>query len=89
MSFLFGRGGAQQQQQQSSLNLTAAESELDMITDLFNRIVETCYRKCIPAPYQDGELTKGESVCIDRCVSKYFETNAKVGGKMSGGAAGR
>jgi mitochondrial import inner membrane translocase subunit TIM10 len=27
-------------------------------------------------------LNKGESVCIDRCVAKYFEVNKKVGEKL-------
>lgn len=37
----------------------------------------------------EGDLLKGESVCIDRCVAKYFEVNKKVGERMQqmGGAA--
>ncbi|ODQ53492.1 hypothetical protein SAICODRAFT_56325 [Saitoella complicata NRRL Y-17804] len=59
--------------------LAAAEAELDMVTDLFNRLVSSCHAKCIPPKYGEGELNKGESVCIDRCVSKYFEVNQKIG----------
>ena len=35
-------------------------------------------------------MNKGESVCIDRCVAKFFEVNKKVGEKMQavGAAAG-
>ncbi|RKO97633.1 hypothetical protein CXG81DRAFT_15432, partial [Caulochytrium protostelioides] len=56
----------------------------EMVTTLFNNIVDSCHRKCIPTAYFDGELNKGESVCIDRCVAKYFEINTKVGTKLSG-----
>lgn len=30
----------------------------------------------------EGDLNKGESVCIDRCVAKYFEANKKVGERL-------
>jgi mitochondrial import inner membrane translocase subunit TIM10 len=39
-------------------------------------------KKCIPADYREGDLNKGESVCLDRCVSKFFEVNMKVSEKM-------
>jgi import inner membrane translocase subunit TIM10 len=39
--------------------------------------------------YAEGELLKGEGVCIDRCTAKFFEVNKKVGERMQtmGGAA--
>ncbi|KAL1923128.1 uncharacterized protein VTP21DRAFT_9504 [Calcarisporiella thermophila] len=81
---LFGNpfGGANQQQQVNQANLMAAEQELEMITDLFNRIVDSCFKKCIPPKYHEAELNKGESVCVDRCVAKFFAANIKVGEKM-------
>ena len=39
-------------------------------------------KKCIPAEYREGDLNKGESVCLDRCVAKFFEVNVKVSEKM-------
>lgn len=52
----------------------------------------SCHAKCINTRYAEGDLNKGESVCIDRCVSKFFEVNKKVGEKLqsmgSGAAAG-
>ncbi|KAG5438913.1 hypothetical protein PCANB_002243 [Pneumocystis canis] len=62
--------------------VSAAENELDMITDLFTRLVDTCHQKCIPSNYTDSELNKGESICIDRCVAKFFEVNTKIGEHM-------
>lgn len=66
-------------------------SQLDMITDVFNRLVESCHAKCISPRYAEADLNKGESVCVDRyvcayspcsCVSKFFAVNAKVGEQM-------
>jgi len=50
----------------------------------------SCHSKCISQRYIDGELNKGESVCIDRCVSKFNEVQKKVGEKLQarGAAAG-
>ena len=51
----------------------------------------SCHNKCVSARYAEGDLNKGESVCIDRCVAKFFEVNKKVGEKlqnMGAGAAG-
>jgi len=50
---------------------------------LDTRIVNVCHVKCIPPRYSDSDLNKGESVCIDRCVSKYIETHTKVGAKLA------
>lgn len=52
-----------------------------------NRLVTSCHTKCIqPNPqnhrYAEGELLKGEAVCIDRCTAKFFEVNKKVGERM-------
>ncbi|KAK0542546.1 protein transporter tim10 [Tilletia horrida] len=61
-----------------------------MVTDVFNRLVASCHSKCVGKTYQDADLNKGESVCIDRCVSKFFAVNTKVGERMQalGGQAG-
>lgn len=36
--------------------------------------MKRCKLKCIQLPYRDGELNKGESVCLQRCFSKFDET---------------
>ncbi|KAG0041574.1 protein transporter tim10 [Gryganskiella cystojenkinii] len=63
-------------------NMAMAEQELEMVSDLFNRIVSSCHQKCIPKTYIEGDLNKGEAVCIDRCVSKFFEVNKTIGTKL-------
>ncbi|BAO41454.1 Mitochondrial import inner membrane translocase subunit TIM10 [Kluyveromyces marxianus] len=77
---MFGLGG--QPQLNSQQKLQAAEAELDLVTDMFNKLVDNCHKKCIEQSYNDGQLNKNESTCIDRCVAKYFETNVKVGENM-------
>ncbi|KAL4884537.1 mitochondrial import inner membrane translocase subunit tim10 [Aspergillus karnatakaensis] len=83
MSFLFGG----QPKMSSEQKIAAAETEVEMISDMFNRLQESCKKKCIPADYREGDLNKGESVCLDRCVGKFFEANLKISEKMQGEAA--
>ncbi|KAJ9651848.1 protein transporter tim10 [Neophaeococcomyces mojaviensis] len=86
MSFLFGGG---RPQLSSAQKIEAAETELELVSDMFNRLSQSCLKKCIPADYREPDLNKAESVCIDRCVAKFFEVNMKVSEKMQGEAAGR
>ncbi|KAF2236038.1 hypothetical protein EV356DRAFT_531287 [Viridothelium virens] len=83
MSFLFG----QRPQPSSAEKIAAAEAEVEMVSDMFNRLSDSCHRKCVPADYREGELNKGESVCLDRCASKFFDVNIKVSEKMQSQAA--
>jgi len=55
------------------------EQEYEAVTETFYRIVDSCFKKCIPPKYIEGELNKGESVCIDRCFSKYIDVTTKIG----------
>ncbi|KAG7877723.1 hypothetical protein KL905_004348 [Ogataea polymorpha] len=80
MSFLGFGGGAPQIS--SEQKIQAAEAELDMVTTMFNQLVDSCHKKCFDRNYAEGDLTKNESLCIDRCVSKYFDANVKVGESM-------
>ncbi|THG98507.1 hypothetical protein EW145_g7415 [Phellinidium pouzarii] len=86
MSFL--RGSAPPSGGVNPERIELATAELDMITDVFNRLVTTCYTKCIGARFTEPDLNKGESVCTDRCVAKFFEVNKKVGEKMQQMGAG-
>ena len=40
--------------------------------------MKACTAKCIPKDYREGELNKGESVCLDRCAAKFFEAHMKI-----------
>ncbi|KTW30345.1 hypothetical protein T552_00818 [Pneumocystis carinii B80] len=80
--FGFGQNSSATKQTVDQQKVSAAKNELDMVTDLFTRLVDVCHQKCIPSIYTDGELNKGESVCIDRCVYKFFEVNTKISEHM-------
>ncbi|XP_067936142.1 mitochondrial import inner membrane translocase subunit Tim10-like [Watersipora subatra] len=57
--------------------------ELEMMADMYNRMTAACQKKCVPPKYNDSELTKGESVCIDRCVAKFMDVHDRIGKKLT------
>jgi import inner membrane translocase subunit TIM10 len=59
--------------------LVLATTEMEMYTDLFNKMSAQCFEKCASRRHKDGELALGEMSCADRCVSKYLEVQTKVG----------
>lgn len=61
----------------------AAELEVEMMTDMYNRMSNACQKKCISTNYHEAELQKGESVCLDRCIAKYFEIHETIGKKLT------
>lgn len=40
---------------------------------LLRRMVNSCYDKCVEKKMKDQSLSVGESSCIDRCASKYWQ----------------
>jgi len=46
-------------------------------------------KKCVPKDYREGEINKGEGVCIDRCASKFFDVQLKVSELLQQQAAER
>ncbi|KAI0397447.1 mitochondrial import inner membrane translocase subunit TIM10 [Xylariaceae sp. FL0594] len=74
MSFLgFGRP-----QPSSAEKIAAVEAEMKLLTEMANRLTKACQKKCVPSDYREGELNKGESVCLDRCAAKFFDVHMKV-----------
>ena len=47
--------------------------------DLFNKIAASCFTKCASRRHKDAEISLGEMSCTDRCVSKYLESQQRVG----------
>ncbi|KXN74063.1 hypothetical protein CONCODRAFT_2956 [Conidiobolus coronatus NRRL 28638] len=62
--------------------MDALETEFSIMNDLFQKISTTCRQKCIQPQYHEPDVTKGEAVCIDRCVAKYFAVSQNVAKMM-------
>jgi len=56
--------------------------EIEMMSDMYTRMTHSCHSKCIPTKYKNSEIGKGEAVCIDRCVAKYWDIHERVGKKL-------
>jgi len=52
---------------------------LFFLLDLFNKISHTCFNKCASRKHREPDLALGEMTCTDRCVSKYLESQQRVG----------
>jgi len=57
--------------------------EIEMMADMYNRMSTACQKKCVPPKYKEAELSKGESVCLDRCVAKYMDIHDRIGKKLT------
>ncbi|NWU35828.1 TIM10 translocase, partial [Hylia prasina] len=65
----------------------AAELEVEMMADMYNRCGppgEGIGDAGVPGGhYKESELSKGECVCLDRCVAKYLEVHERMGKKLT------
>ncbi|KAG5180513.1 Tim10/DDP family zinc finger-domain-containing protein [Tribonema minus] len=68
------------EQQQGPDKVEMAKTEVEMMTDLYNKMVDSCFSKCI-ANMKEGDLSVGEMSCVDRCVHKYLSAQEVVGSK--------
>ncbi|CAN6997118.1 unnamed protein product [Brassica rapa subsp. trilocularis] len=67
------------------LAFSMAQTEMEYRVELFNKLAQTCFVKCVDKRYKEAELNMGENSCIDRCVSKYWQVNGMVGQLLSAG----
>nr|ABV22239.1 Tim10/DDP family zinc finger [Karlodinium veneficum] len=56
-------------------------AEMKGMADCFARMTVSCYSKCI-SNVREEKLNVGEMSCVDRCVSKYLDVHARVGGEL-------
>ena len=68
--------------------ISSAVCEL-RLTDILCRLQQACMKKCIPREYREGEINKGEGVCIDRCASKFFDVQMKISELLQAEAAAK
>jgi import inner membrane translocase subunit TIM10 len=52
-------------------------------------MMKLCTAKCIDKTYREGELSKGESVCLDRCAAKFFEAHQHISEQLQKEGAAR
>ncbi|KAK1752536.1 mitochondrial import inner membrane translocase subunit tim-10 [Echria macrotheca] len=76
---MFGFGA---RQPTSAEKIAAVENELKMIATMHARMTKICSQKCIDATYREGDLAKGEAVCLDRCSAKFFEAHQKISDQL-------
>ncbi|CAB3401253.1 unnamed protein product [Caenorhabditis bovis] len=60
-----------------------AELEVEMMSDMYKKMTNSCQSKCISTAFKESELTKGEAVCLDRCVAKYLDVHEKLGKRLT------
>ncbi|CAB4396944.1 unnamed protein product [Rhizophagus irregularis] len=60
MSFLPFGGGGSSQQTINQQNVAILEQEYEAVTETFNRIVDSCFKKCIPPKYIEALTKKGQ-----------------------------
>lgn len=54
-----------------------------------NSMLKVCSAKCIDKTYREGELSKGEAVCLDRCSAKFFEAHTAISEQLQKEGAAR
>ena len=59
------------------------EQQIEMMDAVFMKSIGSCGHKCIPPTYKDGELNKGESVCVQRCMNKFFKSLEVVSAQLA------
>lgn len=57
--------------------------EVEMMSDMYNRLMMVCHEKCISSKYVEADISKGEAVCLDRCVAKFLDIHDRVGKKLT------
>ncbi|KAI8914204.1 mitochondrial import inner membrane translocase subunit Tim10-like protein [Gorgonomyces haynaldii] len=66
-----------------SAALQEMEHQVELFALLHNSASKQCQLKCIPTDYHEGNLNKGESLCLDRCVAKFVGTGVKLSSEQA------
>ena len=52
--------------------LLIAKTEMEMYTDLFNKISSSCFQKCASRRHRDQDLSLGEMTCTGTCTMLWL-----------------
>lgn len=66
-----------------SMQVIIFQSQSPLLYSICCRMTNACHRKCVPPHYKEAELSKGEAVCLDRCVAKYLDLHERLGRKLT------
>ena len=69
-------------EEQQKMAFAQQKMEIAFTTNMFNKMVKNCFRKCVPKLTEEPDLNVAEMTCVDRCVSKYMKFHNKVGLEM-------
>ncbi|KAL1829064.1 hypothetical protein ACET3Z_007476 [Daucus carota] len=64
-----------------------AGMEMEFRVEMFNKLTQTCFKKCTEQRYKECELNLGETKCIDGCVLKYWQVTNMIGQLLGNGRA--
>jgi hypothetical protein len=42
-------------------------------------MLRNCFQKCVSTTFDNGQLNRGNGLCVDRCVSKFLQTFKSIG----------
>ncbi|KAI5949860.1 TIM12 [Candida jiufengensis] len=79
MSLFLGQASQYSQVRVDPEKIKLADIQFQAMSYTFNKLLVRCEQKCLVHEYGEGELSKGESECIDRCVTKYVKANLIIG----------
>ncbi|KAK6535472.1 protein translocase subunit [Orbilia ellipsospora] len=66
----FGMNASTQTKKQQWMDKIRQEAAVDQARALIDKVSENCFEKCVPKP--GGDLSKGETTCINLCMEKYM-----------------
>ncbi|KAA8499723.1 Mitochondrial import inner membrane translocase subunit TIM10 [Porphyridium purpureum] len=73
----YGGGGAAGGAQAALPQIELMRLEIQFMTDMISKLSDQCFRKCIGNSFGDGNLTRAEKECVDRCVDKYMDVRSR------------
>lgn len=78
MSYFLGNTAQYSHIEADPEKIRLAEVQYTVMASTFDSLLRTCREKCIYPEYGEGDIVTGEASCIDRCVAKYVNANARI-----------